>query len=79
VDAACGVTAAWALRVADGVEPLKPTVETSAAAHIAETVSARMRRGVSQPKWWFCSQLLKPVAADAAVIAQPTHMPPEYA
>ncbi len=59
---------------AGALEPLKPTVETSAAAHIAEIVSARMRRGVSQPKWWFWSQLLKPVAAVAAVIAQPTHM-----
>lgn len=35
-----------------------------------------MRRGVSQPKWWFWSHDLKPVAADAAVIAQPTHMGP---
>jgi hypothetical protein len=34
------------------VEPLKPTVETSPAAHIAPIVRARMRRGVSQPKWW---------------------------
>jgi hypothetical protein len=23
---------------------------------------------------WLCSQVLKPVAADAAVIAQPTHI-----
>ncbi len=35
-----------------GVEPLKPTVETSAAAHIAPIVSARRRLGVSQPKLW---------------------------
>jgi hypothetical protein len=30
-----------------------PTVETSPAATIAAIVSARMRFGVSQPKWWF--------------------------
>ena len=41
---------AWAL---GGVEPLKPIVETSPAAHIAAIVSERIRRGVSQPKWWF--------------------------
>ncbi len=35
-----------------GVEPLKPTVETRPAAHIAPIVSERIRRGVSQPKWW---------------------------
>ena len=35
-----------------GVEPLKPIVETSPAAIIAVIVSARMRLGVSQPKWW---------------------------
>ncbi len=34
------------------VEPLKPTVETNPAAHIAAIVNARIRRGVSQPKWW---------------------------
>jgi len=38
---------------AGAVEPLIPTVETSPAAHIALSVSARMRFGVSQPKWWF--------------------------
>jgi hypothetical protein len=65
----------WAAACAAGVEPLKPTVERRAAAHMAESVSARMRRGVSQPKWWFWSQLRKPVAAEAAVSAQPTHMP----
>jgi hypothetical protein len=46
---------------------------------MAIMVRAFIRRGVSQPKWWFCSQVLKPVAADAAVIAQPTHMGAEYA
>jgi hypothetical protein len=51
-----------------------PTVETRAAAHIAASVSARIRFGVSQPKLWFCSQVLKPVAADAAAIAHPAHM-----
>jgi hypothetical protein len=30
--------------------------------------------GVSQPKLWFCSQVLNPVAADAAAIAHPAHM-----
>lgn len=51
-----------------------PTVETRPAAHIAASVSARIRLGVSQPKLWFCSQALKPVAAEAAAIAQPAHM-----
>jgi len=59
-----------------GVEPLKPTVETIPAAHIAPIVNERIRRGVSQPKWCVCSQVLKPVAADAAAIAQPAHMAP---
>jgi hypothetical protein len=39
----------WAFPVA-GVDPLKPTVETIAAALIALSVSIRIRRGVSQPK-----------------------------
>jgi hypothetical protein len=56
------------------VEPLKPIVETIAAPDIAAIVSARMRRGVSQPKWWVCSQVRSPVAVEAAAIAQPTHM-----
>lgn len=56
------------------VEPLSPTVEINAAAHIATIVSARRRRGVSQPKWWVCNQLRKPVAAEAAAIAQAAHM-----
>jgi hypothetical protein len=30
-----------------------PSVDTSAAAHIAAIVSARRRRGVIQPKRWF--------------------------
>ena len=60
---------------ADGVvEPLKPTVETRPAATIAPIVKARIRFGVSQPKWCVCSQLLKPVAAEAAIIAQPAHI-----
>jgi hypothetical protein len=41
---------AWA---GAGVEPLKPIVETSPAEQIAAIVRERMRRGVSQPKWWF--------------------------
>jgi hypothetical protein len=48
----CGLVAVadWVAWAGGGVEPLKPTVETRAAAHIAEMVRARMRRGVSQPK-----------------------------
>jgi hypothetical protein len=57
-----------------GVEPLTPTVETSPAAHIAAIVSPRMRRGVSQPRWCVCSQVRNPLAADAAAMAQATHM-----
>jgi hypothetical protein len=56
------------------LEPLKPIVETRPAAHIAAIVSARMRLGVSHSKWWVCSQVLKPLAAEAAAIAQPAHM-----
>jgi hypothetical protein len=67
-----GLAAAWA---AGGVDPLKPMVETRVAAHIAEIVRTRILRGVSQPKLWFCSQVLKPVAAEAAAIAHPAHMP----
>ncbi len=55
-------------------DPLKPIVETNPAAHIAAMVSERMRRGVSQRKLWVCIQALKPLAADAAVMAQPAHM-----
>jgi len=39
--------ALWAVA---GVEPLKPIVEKIAAPDITAIVSARMRRGVSQPK-----------------------------
>jgi hypothetical protein len=60
--------------IALGVDPLKPIVETSPAAHIAPIVSPRSRRGVSQSKLWACSHDLKPVAAEAAAIAQPAHM-----
>lgn len=55
-------------------EPLKPTLETSVAAHIAAIVRVFRRRGVNQPRWWVCNHVLKPVAADAATIAHPTHM-----
>jgi hypothetical protein len=51
-----------------------PKLATSVAAHIAPIVSALKRRGVSQPNRWFCSQVLNPVAAEAAAIAHPTHM-----
>jgi len=44
------------------------------AAHIAPIVRRRMRRGVSQGMFWLCIQVLKPLAADAAAIAQPAHM-----
>jgi hypothetical protein len=57
-----------------GVEPLTPTVETKPAAHMPPIVSARIRLGVSQPRLWVCSQVLKPEAAEAAAIAHPTHM-----
>jgi hypothetical protein len=57
------------------VELLNPIVETTPAAHMAPIVSARSRRGVSQPKWRLPSHVLKPVAAEAAVIAQPAHTP----
>jgi hypothetical protein len=67
------VTFAWA----GAVEPLKPIVETSPAAHIAAIVRRRMRFGVAQPGAWICIQLLNPVAADAAAIAQPAHMSSE--
>jgi hypothetical protein len=55
-------------------EPLTPIVETAVAAAIAPSVSRRMRLGVSQPKLWVWSQVRKPVAAEAAVMAQPMHM-----
>jgi hypothetical protein len=70
--ATCALAAAGA-----AVEPLKPTVETIPAAHIAATVSRRIRLGVAQPGAWICIQLLKPVAAEAAAIAQPAHMSSE--
>ncbi len=57
-----------------GVEPLIPTVETSPAAHIAAIVSRFIRFGVNQPGPCVCIQLLKPVAAEAAAIAQPAHI-----
>jgi len=57
-----------------GVEPLKPTVETSPAAHIAAIVSRFIRFGVSQAGPLVCIQVLKPVAAEAAATAQAAHM-----
>jgi hypothetical protein len=57
-----------------GVDPLKPIVETSPAAHITPIVRLRSRLGVSQLKLWVCSHDLKPVAAEAAAIAQPAHI-----
>jgi hypothetical protein len=56
------------------VEPLKPIVETTPAAHMAPIVNERIRRGVSQRKLWVCIQVLNPDAAEAAAIAQPAHM-----
>jgi hypothetical protein len=64
----------WAPAVLGGVAPLKPIVEKTAAADITASVSARMRRGVSQPKWWVCIHVRKPVAAEAAHMTQPAHM-----
>jgi len=55
-------------------EPDMPTVETRPAAHMAAIVMRRMRLGVSHPKLWLCSQVLNPVAAEAAAIAHPAHM-----
>jgi hypothetical protein len=72
--AAALLTAGALLAEVEGVEPLRATDENSPAASIAPTVVARRRRGVSQPKRWLASQLRKPVAAEAAHIAQPTHM-----
>jgi hypothetical protein len=68
------VLAGEACVVALGVDPLKPIVETSPAAHIAPIVIPRSRRGVSQPKLWVCNHDRKPVAAEAAAMAQPAHM-----
>jgi hypothetical protein len=51
-----------------------PTVETRPAAHIAAIVTRRIRFGVSQPKLCDCSQVLNPVAAEAAAIAHPAHI-----
>jgi hypothetical protein len=65
-----------ACALALGVDPLKPIVETSPAAHIAPIVRPLSRRGVSQAKLWVCNHDLKPVAAEAAAIAQPAHIPP---
>jgi hypothetical protein len=64
----------WVVCAVAGVEPLKPTVETMPAAHIAPIVRRRMRRGVSQGMFWLCIHVLKPLAAEAAAIAQPAHM-----
>ena len=66
------VEAVWALVA--GVAPLKPIVEKIAAPDITAIVSARMRRGVNQPKWWVCIHVRKPVAAEAAHITQPAHI-----
>lgn len=68
------VSAGWLVCAVAGVEPLKPIVEKIPAADITAIVSARMRRGVSQPKWWVCSHVRTPVAAEAAHITQPAHM-----
>jgi hypothetical protein len=57
-----------------GVEPLKPIVETTPAAHIAPIVKRRIRVGVSQRKLCVCIHVLKPLAAEAAAIAQPAHI-----
>jgi hypothetical protein len=51
-------------------------VQTTPAAHIAAIVRRRIRRGVSQGMFWLCIQVLKPLAAEAAAIAQPAHMSP---
>jgi hypothetical protein len=50
-------------------------VETTPATHIAPIVRRRIRCGVSQEVFWLCIHVLKPLAAEAAAIAQPAHMP----
>ena len=68
---AAGAWWAEALAVPD---PEIPMVETSPAAHIAAIVIRRIRSGVSQPKLLLWSQVLNPVAAEAAAIAHPAHI-----
>ncbi len=65
---------AWPALAVAGVEPLKPIVETTPAAHIAAIVRRRIRRGVSHGMLWLCIHVLNPLAAEAAAIAQPAHM-----
>jgi hypothetical protein len=60
--------------VVGGVEPLKPIEETTPAAHMAPIVRRRMRCGVSQEMFRLCIHVLKPLAAEAAAIAQPAHI-----
>ena len=50
-------------------------LETIAAPHIVAIVRRRMRRGLSHGRCALCIQVLKPLAAEAAAIAQPAHMP----
>jgi hypothetical protein len=51
VEAACGE--GWVCAIAGAaLDPLKPIVETIAAALIAQSVSIRIRLGVSQPNRW---------------------------
>lgn len=57
------------------MEPEKPIVHTTPAAHMAAIVSRRIRGGVSHGMFWLCIQVLKPLAAEAAAIAQPAHIP----
>jgi hypothetical protein len=72
----CAGALAWLALAVAGVEPLKPIVETTPAAHIAAIVRRRIRRGVSQGMFWLCIHVLKPLAAEAAAIAQPAHICP---
>jgi hypothetical protein len=41
---------------------------------MAAIVRRRIRRGVSHGIFWDCIHVLKPLAAEAAAIAQPAHM-----
>ena len=58
----------------EGVDPLRPTVETASAVPITPIVATFIRRGVSHVAWLFCSQARAPVAPVAAAIAHIMHM-----
>ncbi len=57
------------------LEPLKPIVEKTVAAHMTAIVIPRSRLGVSHLRPLFWSHERNPVAAEAAVRTQPAHIP----